>query len=219
MRRHNGLSAPPAAPGPHAGSIEGRSYDVAIVGGGVVGCAIAWRLASTRARVVLLEAALDVGEGASKGNTGIATCGADRTPGTLEADLVRASAPGWEALCARLDTPFRRIGTLQVALDDAQAAHLDELAAEAAAVGAEARVLDGAAVRRLEPRVAPSARAALHVPEDGIIDPLRLVLGYAGSRRATASMSSSGPASRGSSGATRASPSRRLAARCARHGS
>ena len=88
------------------------AYDVVIVGGGVVGCAIARRLSFTTARVAVVEAAHDVGEGASKGNTGIATCGADCTPGTLEAELVTRSAPSWEALCASLDTPWERIGTL-----------------------------------------------------------------------------------------------------------
>ncbi len=55
-----------------------RTYDVVIVGGGVVGCAIARRLSLTHADASpLLEAASDVGEGASKGNSGIATCGAE----------------------------------------------------------------------------------------------------------------------------------------------
>jgi flavin-dependent dehydrogenase len=88
-----------------------RDYDVVIVGGGVVGCAIARRLSFTTARVALVEAAEDVGEGASKGNTGIATCGADCPPGSLEAELVARSSPGWESLCASLDTPFPRART------------------------------------------------------------------------------------------------------------
>src|SRR6478672_5843484 len=101
-------------------------YDVVIVGGGVVGCAIARRLSFTTARVALVEAADDVGEGASKGNTGIATCGADCPPGSLDAEIVT-----------------------------------------------------GERARAIEQRLAPSARAALHVPGDGIVDPLRLTIGYA----------------------------------------
>ena len=93
--------------------------DVVIVGGGVVGCAIARELSFPSASVALLEAAHDVGEGASKGNTGIATCGADCTAGHARVrpgDARRAR--GWEPLCASLDTPFERIGTLSVALTE-----------------------------------------------------------------------------------------------------
>ena len=59
----------------------------------MVGCAIARELSFSQASVVLLEAAHDVCEGASKGNTGIATSGADCAAGTLECDLVTQVEP------------------------------------------------------------------------------------------------------------------------------
>jgi glycerol-3-phosphate dehydrogenase len=154
-------------------------YDVVIVGGGVVGCAVARRLSLTTARVALLEAADDVGEGASKGNTGIATSGAECPPGSLEARLVARSSPGWEALCASLDTPFRRIGGLAVARTPAEQDALAGLLERARANGCEAGIVSGERAREIEPMVTRSARAALHVPGDGIVDPLRLTLGYA----------------------------------------
>src|SRR4051812_46367314 len=132
-------------------------FDVAVIGGGVVGCAIARELSFTQARVVLLEAAHDPCEGASKGNTGIATCGADCTAGTLECELVTRSSPGWEELCATLDTPFRRIGTLAVALDEQQLARLPELLEEAHAAGARAEIVSADRARELEPLITPDA--------------------------------------------------------------
>ena len=156
-----------------------REYDVVIVGGGVVGCAIARRLSFTTARIALVEAADDVCEGASKGNTGIATCGADCPPGSLEAELVRRSSPGWEALCASLDTPFRRIGGLAVALTAGQEDALRDLHRDARANGCHAEIVSGERARAIEPMLAAGARAALHVPADGIVDPLRLTIGYA----------------------------------------
>jgi glycerol-3-phosphate dehydrogenase len=156
-----------------------RTYDVVIVGGGVIGCAIARRLSLTRATVALLEAASDVGEGASKGNSGIATCGAETAPGTLESQLILASADGWEALCAALDTPFERIGTLSLALTAEEEARLPAMLAEARENGVAAEIVPGPEARRLEPLVTPDVRAALHVPGDGIIDPIRLTIGYA----------------------------------------
>jgi glycerol-3-phosphate dehydrogenase len=152
--------------------------DVVIVGGGVVGCAVAWRLSTTSARVTLVEAAHDLCEGASKGNTGIATSGGDCHPGTLEAELVRRSSPLWEDLCARLDTPFRRIGTLAAALTKEQESRLPALLEKARAVGVPAEILDGDRARELEPLLSSKARAALHFPDDGIVDSIRLTLGY-----------------------------------------
>jgi glycerol-3-phosphate dehydrogenase len=154
-------------------------YDIVIVGGGVVGCAIAHRLSFTTASVALFEAAHDVGEGASKGNTGIATCGADCTPGTLEAELVTRSSPGWEGLCAALDTPWRRMGTLAVAVTAEEERGLAHVRDQARENGCEAELISGEAARALEPLVTADARAAVHVPADGIIDSLRLTIGYA----------------------------------------
>ena len=67
-------------------------YDVVVIGGGVLGTAAAARPAMTTASVCLLEEADDVGEGASKGNAGIATT-YYAPPGTIEADLIAASWP------------------------------------------------------------------------------------------------------------------------------
>ncbi len=153
--------------------------DVVVIGGGVVGSAVAWRLSTTTARVTLVEAAHDLCEGASKGNTGIATSGGDCHPGTLEAELVTRSSAGWEALCARLDTPFQRIGTLAVATTIEEQARLPELHRQARSCGVAADLVDGEAARRMEPLLTVEARAALHFPDDGIIDSIRLTLGYA----------------------------------------
>lgn len=154
-------------------------YDVVVVGAGVVGGAIAWRLSHDRLRVLWLEAADDVAEGASKANSAIACSGFDVAPGTLEAQLVRASSPRWEQLCATLDVPFRRVGELVLSQSDADEPVLDRLREQASANGVRTDVLGVDDVRRLQPAVSRRVRRALHVPAEGIIDPLRLTLGYA----------------------------------------
>jgi glycerol-3-phosphate dehydrogenase len=154
-------------------------YDVVVVGGGVLGTAIALRLAQTTASVCLLEREDDVGEWASKGNAGITTT-YYAPPGTVEAELIAASHPRWDDICARLDVPYVRTGALTVALDDVQATRLPELCEAAGAAGAgDVRLVDGAEARRLEPLLAPEVRGALVLPEEGIIDPMRLVCAYA----------------------------------------
>jgi glycerol-3-phosphate dehydrogenase len=153
--------------------------DVAVIGGGVIGAAIAMRLSLTNARVCLFEKADDLAEGASKGNSGIAECGYDTTPGSLETKLVRASSPRWEALSKRLDVPFKRLGSLCVAITNEEFARLPHLREVAHANGVAAEIVSADRARQLEPLISPKCRGALHLPEEGIIDPLRLTFGYA----------------------------------------
>src|SRR5215212_11156253 len=94
--------------------------DVAIVGAGVVGCAIARELSRFELRVTLLDAGADVGAGTSKANTALLHTGFDAKPGTLESRLV---ARGYELLSeysARAGIPVERTGALLVAWDDRQ---------------------------------------------------------------------------------------------------
>src|SRR5262249_57482956 len=83
----------PRAPSTHATLQRHMSsappFDVAIIGAGVVGTAIARALSQYRLRCLLLDAAADVGTGTSKANTAILHTGFDAKPGTLEAQLVR----------------------------------------------------------------------------------------------------------------------------------
>jgi glycerol-3-phosphate dehydrogenase len=158
--------------------VRDEVLDVVVVGGGVLGTAAAARLAQAGARVALVEAEPDIAAGASKGNAGIVT--AYYAPkGTLEAQLLLDSLYRWDDICERLDVPFDRCGVLTVALDDEQREALEPLAAEQRGVGLKPRILTGAEARELEPLISPDACAALFLPEEGIIDPFRLVWGYA----------------------------------------
>lgn len=155
------------------------SFDVAVIGAGVVGGAIAWRLSKEDLRILWLESCHDVAEGTSKANSAIVASGYDTEPGSLEAKLLQLSNPRWEQICSDLDVPFRRVGTLVLAFEDQEVVELSRLHEQAHenAVGAE--VLDADAIRHLAPAANPLAIAALHVPSEGIIDPIRLTIGYA----------------------------------------
>lgn len=157
---------------------EVLSADVVVIGAGVLGCAIAARLSQTTASVVVLEARGDVGEEASKGNAGVAPS-YYAPPGTLEARLIADSYRRWPELTRKLDTTYRQLGGIITALDEEQAANLPEEHELARGVGAAAELLTGAQVRALEPLVSPAAVAGLWLAEEGVIDPLRLTVGYA----------------------------------------
>ncbi|HYM50440.1 MAG TPA: NAD(P)/FAD-dependent oxidoreductase [Candidatus Limnocylindrales bacterium] len=155
-----------------------EEVDVLVIGGGVLGTAVAARLSRTTASVVLLEAEDDLAEGASKGNAGIATCfyGA---PGTLESRLIAASNPVWEDLCARLDVPYRRMGALMIAVTAEQEARLEPILEGIRARGARAELLTGAQARAIEPMISDRTLGAISLPDEGLIDPMRLAIGYA----------------------------------------
>jgi len=165
----------------HSGEFidAGSDVDVAIVGGGVVGASVAARLSSTTAKICLLEAAGDLAEGASKGNGGVTDTGFDASPGTLEAEMIVASSHRWESLCARLDVPFRRIGALVVANTEHDLERVNELHRDAAANSVRTEVISSRRAREMEPLLNPECLGALWVPDEGIIDPMRLTIGYA----------------------------------------
>jgi glycerol-3-phosphate dehydrogenase len=155
------------------------AYDVAVIGAGVVGAAVAWRLSREPLRVVWLEAAHDVAEGTSKANSAIATTGYELDPGSLEARLLRSAAAGWEALAEQLDVPYRRIGAVALAFTPEEESRIAELAALAGANAVEAEVVGPDELVRLCPAASPDALAGLHVAAEGIVDPLRLTTAFA----------------------------------------
>jgi len=154
--------------------------DVVVVGAGVVGCAIARRLAGDGARVVLVDRAGDVGAGTSKANTAILHTGFDTVPGSLESQLVARGHELLSAYAAEAGIAVDRTGALLVAWDDEQEAALPGLAAKAEANGyTEAVLVDAAEVRRREPHLGPAARAGLLVPGEWAIDPWSVSLAFA----------------------------------------
>ncbi|HYM83662.1 MAG TPA: NAD(P)/FAD-dependent oxidoreductase [Candidatus Dormibacteraeota bacterium] len=149
--------------------------DVAIIGGGVVGAAIAARLSMTSARVRLYERNDDVADEASKGNAGI-TSSYYAEPGSLDAEVISATYRRWEDVCLRLDVPFRRIGGLITALSEEEEERLPPKLDEALGCGVRAEIVSGERARELEPLISPQCRRALWLPEEGIIDPMCLTV-------------------------------------------
>ena len=152
-----------------------RDVDVAVVGGGVIGTAIAARLSATTASVCLFERNDDVGDEASKGNAGI-TSSYYAEPGSLDARVIQATYRRWEDTCARLDVPFRRIGGIITALSDEEVAQLPPKLDEALGCGVRAEIIDGRRARELEPLISAECLQALWLPDEGIIDPMRLTV-------------------------------------------
>jgi len=155
-------------------------FDVAVVGAGVVGCAIARHLALAGASVVVLDRAADVGDGTSKANTAILHTGFDTQPGSLESQLVRRGRILLADYAAAAGIAVEPTGALLVAWDDEQEAALPGLLAKAEATGYhDALLVDGDEVRAREPHLGPGARSGLTVPGEWIIDPWSVTLAFA----------------------------------------
>ncbi|MFI2369155.1 FAD-dependent oxidoreductase [Streptomyces sp. NPDC018833] len=162
------------------GALPGDLHDVAVVGAGVVGTAIARELARYGLRTALVDASDDVGNGTSKANTAILHTGFDAVPGSLEARLVREGQHRLAAYAAESGIPIEPVGALLVAWDGEQLAALPRLAGKAVRNGChDTRLLDAAATYRSEPRLGPGALGALEVPGESIICPWTTTLAYA----------------------------------------
>ena len=155
-------------------------YDVAVIGAGVVGCAIARELAGYNLRVALIEARNDVGDATSKASTAILHTGFDATPGTLESKLVRRGYELWCDFAQRTQVAVDRTGALLVAWDEEQLQTLPTLAEKARANGySSTRLVDAAQVYATVPDLGPGARGGLEVPDESVIDSWGAVLALA----------------------------------------
>jgi glycerol-3-phosphate dehydrogenase len=154
-------------------------YDVAIIGAGDVGSAIARELARFQLRIAFLDGG-DVGAGTSKANIALLHTGFDSKPGTLEAGLVARGHALLLAYAAEMRIPVERTGALLVAWNEAELGRLLELGANARAWGyTRTRPVSADEVRRREPYLGPGALGGLEVPVEFIICPWTPPLAFA----------------------------------------
>ncbi|MEU9614601.1 MULTISPECIES: FAD-dependent oxidoreductase [Streptomyces] len=156
------------------------TYDVVVVGAGVVGAAVARELARYRLRTALVDASDDIGNATSKANTAILHTGFDAVPGSLEARLVREGRDLLAAYAAEAGIPVERVGALLVAWDEDQLAALPGLRDKAERNGYHAsRIIGADELRAREPHLGPGALGALDVPDESIICPWTTPLAFA----------------------------------------
>ena len=155
-------------------------FDLAVVGAGVVGCAVARHLALAGATVIVLDRSSDVGNGTSKANTAILHTGFDTEPGSLESRLVTRGRALLADYATAAGIAVERTGALVVAWDDEQQSVLLSLLAKARANGCmDPELIEVDEVRLLEPHLGSGARAGLVVPGEWVIDPWSVTLAFA----------------------------------------
>lgn len=152
----------------HPSAILGamKRPDILIIGGGIIGCALALELAEEKVTLVVVERG-EPGSEASWAAAGMLAPGAEHQEHAAMVKLARASAglyPGWVAkLAARtsLDLGYRTEGTLLVAFNEAEARVL---------AGAEGEQLRGDGLRQREPALSARIVAGVYLPDDHQVD-------------------------------------------------
>lgn len=164
--------------------------DVAVIGGGLVGCLVARSLSSAGFRVRLLERAGELGTEASTAAAGMLAPLMEQTEGSLGVDSPDEEA--MMALCLEavdqyaafvdaiesevdLTVHYRPHGTLVAILDDEESPGLESSAARYVAKGLAAEFLSGDEARRLEPALSPDVAAGMLLPDDHRIDNVALM--------------------------------------------
>lgn len=158
---------------------EPIQVDVLVIGAGVVGTALARELSLLDINVAVVERWHDVGEETSKANSGVTNCGWSMTPGSLEGQLVSASFPQWDQITADLGVAYRRVGITMLAFTDEEVEALPAWAERSEINGNEALVLQGDDILEYAPHASPLAKMAVHVPQESVIDSVRLTVAYA----------------------------------------
>ena len=145
-------------------------YDIAIIGAGAVGSAIARELSRYELNSVLIEANSDIGMGTSKASTAIWHTGYDATPDSLEAKLLRRSYQLMESYMPESGIPFERIGGLLIAWNQDQLDTLPRLREKAHRNGEmDVRLIGPDEVYQMEPQLGPGALGGMVVPGEGIL--------------------------------------------------
>jgi glycine oxidase len=170
----------PDGPSPDGPGPDSTGFDVVVIGGGVIGLAVAWKIAVRGMAVVVVDP--EPGRGASWAAAGMLAPVSEVQRGEeplLALNL--ASARRWPAFAADLAEAvgrpigYRPSGTLAVAADDGDRAWTEELYQFQHELGLGVEWLTGRRARELEPSIAPGVRAAIWAPGDHQVDNRLLV--------------------------------------------
>lgn len=145
-------------------------YDIVIVGAGVIGSAIARELARYNLKIALLEKADDVAMGTSKANSGIIHAGYNADGSTLKGKLNVKANPIFDQLCADLNVPFKRIGSLVVGFNKEDLKVLKKEKENGEKMGITSmKIVSGDDLFNLEQNLNREAKYALYASTAGII--------------------------------------------------
>ncbi len=155
-------------------------YDIAIIGAGVVGSAIARELSKYKLDTILIEKENDVSCGASKANSGIVHGGYDAEPGTLKAKLNVEGNKMFDSLNKELNFGFLQTGSMVLSFSESDDEKLEMLMERGIENGLDhLKLLSREDVLELEPNLAQNIRGALLCEASGVTSPYELTIALA----------------------------------------
>ena len=156
-----------------------ESFDLVIIGGGIVGTATFAEAVRAGMNVCLLEEANDVSAYATKANSGIVHSGYDPEPGSLMAKFNREGNAMYKEMCNRLGVEYLECGTLTVASEEGRQKLLT-LKARGEQNGIKGlRIIENAELKKMEPNLNPNMTVALFAPTGGVVSPYSVCIGLA----------------------------------------
>ena len=155
-----------------------ESYDVTIIGAGVVGCAVAREASRLSLRIAVLEKELDVACGNSSRNTGMLHAGFTYAPGSLKAACAVEGNQEFDQVAEELDVPFKRTGKLVVGFDEKDEANILKFKRIGEINGVKGmEMIDRKQMDAIDPNAGGSF--AMYVPSSGILDPMQYTIALA----------------------------------------
>ena len=160
--------------------MNSMKYDVVVIGGGVIGCAVARELSRYQVKACVVEREEDVCSGTSKANSAIVHGGFDAEPGSLKAKFNILGSQMMEELSKELDFDYKRNGSLVLCFAEEDKPALEALYEKGVKNGVKGMsIISGDEVRKREPNIEDTVVAALDVPNGGIVCPFGLTIALA----------------------------------------
>lgn len=150
-------------------------FDVIIVGGGVIGCAVLDELQRYDTKCLLLEKNDDVSCGASRANSGIVHAGYDCKPDTLKAELNVKGCKLMQSLVKELHVPYVNTGSLVVTTASGKKG-IEELYEKGVKNGVDVEIIGRDRILEIEPNIADDIEWALWAKDAGIVSPYKLTI-------------------------------------------
>lgn len=158
---------------------ERKKYQVVVIGGGVIGSAIARELTRYDLSVAILEKNEDVCTGTSKANSAIIHGGFDAKVGTMKAKMNVLGNSMMDQIAEELDVPFRRNGSMVLCFDEEEIPALYALMEKGKSNGVQGlRLLSKEEAHNMEPNLSDQVVMAMHCPSSGIVCPFELTLAF-----------------------------------------